>query len=289
MIRPGFPQPPPPAPRVCHHSFICVVLSAARGVRVRLRLSAGAGAPSAAACCPAAPCAPGHCAPPYGPTFRDRCRSGWCCAPPYAPSSPTRPSSRARYASTPPRRGRRRLRPARPAAVPPPGRPAAQPIACDRLVRVFATDGVEVPALQGLDLLVAEGELMALVGASGSGKSTLSGLVRSGGQVHRWPGRRRPGAAGNPCVTVQPVAAGPAGGSGVADLEAFGGPAQRPAVLDNAPSEPQPACGCQWGVTVDHEGLLHSAVDVAIPTEPEGPHLVQAPSTRVTNVPGQHT
>ncbi|MFE3018916.1 ABC transporter ATP-binding protein [Streptomyces sp. NPDC059256] len=50
-------------------------------------------------------------------------------------------------------------------------------IACDRLVRVFATDGVEVQALQGLDLLVREGELMALVGASGSGKSTLMNIL----------------------------------------------------------------------------------------------------------------
>ncbi|MFE9372524.1 ABC transporter ATP-binding protein [Streptomyces sp. NPDC006711] len=50
-------------------------------------------------------------------------------------------------------------------------------IACDRLVRVFTTDGVEVQALQGLDLLVAEGELMALVGASGSGKSTLMNIL----------------------------------------------------------------------------------------------------------------
>ncbi|MEU6995283.1 ABC transporter ATP-binding protein [Streptomyces sp. NPDC046465] len=50
-------------------------------------------------------------------------------------------------------------------------------ISCDRLVRVFATDGVEVQALQGLDLLVSEGELMALVGASGSGKSTLMNIL----------------------------------------------------------------------------------------------------------------
>ncbi|MET9361956.1 ABC transporter ATP-binding protein [Streptomyces sp. NPDC006632] len=50
-------------------------------------------------------------------------------------------------------------------------------IACDRLVRVFTTDGVEVQALQGLDLLVTEGELMALVGASGSGKSTLMNIL----------------------------------------------------------------------------------------------------------------
>ncbi|WP_225821395.1 ABC transporter ATP-binding protein [Streptomyces naphthomycinicus] len=50
-------------------------------------------------------------------------------------------------------------------------------ITCDRLVRVFTTDGVEVQALQGLDLLVREGELMALVGASGSGKSTLMNIL----------------------------------------------------------------------------------------------------------------
>lgn len=54
-------------------------------------------------------------------------------------------------------------------------------IACDRLVRIFAGrgggDAVEVQALQGLDLLVREGELMALVGASGSGKSTLMNIL----------------------------------------------------------------------------------------------------------------
>ncbi|MGX1882580.1 ABC transporter ATP-binding protein [Streptomyces sp. NPDC055287] len=50
-------------------------------------------------------------------------------------------------------------------------------ISCDRLVRIFTTDGVEVQALQGLDLLVEEGELMALVGASGSGKSTLMNIL----------------------------------------------------------------------------------------------------------------
>ncbi len=36
---------------------------------------------------------------------------------------------------------------------------------------------MEVQALQGLDLLVAEGELLALVGASGSGKSTLMNVL----------------------------------------------------------------------------------------------------------------
>src|SRR5262249_52796449 len=50
-------------------------------------------------------------------------------------------------------------------------------IMCDRLVRIYAADGIEVQALQGLDLLVAEGELTAIVGASGSGKSTLVNIL----------------------------------------------------------------------------------------------------------------
>jgi putative ABC transport system ATP-binding protein len=50
-------------------------------------------------------------------------------------------------------------------------------IMCDRLVRIFVTGGIEVQALQGLDLLVAKGELTAIVGASGSGKSTLMNIL----------------------------------------------------------------------------------------------------------------
>jgi ABC-type lipoprotein export system ATPase subunit len=50
-------------------------------------------------------------------------------------------------------------------------------IICDRLVRIYAADGIEVQALQGLDLLVDEGELTAMVGASGSGKSTLMNIL----------------------------------------------------------------------------------------------------------------
>jgi ABC-type lipoprotein export system ATPase subunit len=50
-------------------------------------------------------------------------------------------------------------------------------IACDRLVRIYAADGIEVQALQGLDLLIGEGELTAVVGASGSGKSTLMNIL----------------------------------------------------------------------------------------------------------------
>jgi ABC-type lipoprotein export system ATPase subunit len=50
-------------------------------------------------------------------------------------------------------------------------------IVCDRLVRIYTAEGIEVQALQGLDLLIGEGELTALVGASGSGKSTLMNIL----------------------------------------------------------------------------------------------------------------
>jgi ABC-type lipoprotein export system ATPase subunit len=50
-------------------------------------------------------------------------------------------------------------------------------IVCDRLVRIYAAEGIEVQALQGLDLVIAPGELTAMVGASGSGKSTLMNIL----------------------------------------------------------------------------------------------------------------
>jgi len=50
-------------------------------------------------------------------------------------------------------------------------------IACEGLVRIYKRKGVEVVALQGLELHVDAGEMVAIVGASGSGKSTLLNIL----------------------------------------------------------------------------------------------------------------
>jgi ABC-type lipoprotein export system ATPase subunit len=50
-------------------------------------------------------------------------------------------------------------------------------IVCANLVRIYKTAELEAVALQGLDLLVDRGEMIAVVGASGSGKSTLLNIL----------------------------------------------------------------------------------------------------------------
>jgi len=50
-------------------------------------------------------------------------------------------------------------------------------IVCDNLVKIFKIADLEVVALQGLDLVVQDGEMLGIVGASGSGKSTLLNIL----------------------------------------------------------------------------------------------------------------
>ena len=50
-------------------------------------------------------------------------------------------------------------------------------IHCEGLVKVYKIADLEVLALQGLDLQVEAGELMAIIGNSGSGKSTLLNML----------------------------------------------------------------------------------------------------------------
>lgn len=50
-------------------------------------------------------------------------------------------------------------------------------IEAENLIKIYKTSDIEVVALQGLDLVVEEGELMAIIGNSGSGKSTLLNMI----------------------------------------------------------------------------------------------------------------
>ena len=54
---------------------------------------------------------------------------------------------------------------------------ADEMILADNLVKIYKTDDLEVLALQGLDLTVEKGELMAIIGNSGSGKSTFLNML----------------------------------------------------------------------------------------------------------------
>ena len=50
-------------------------------------------------------------------------------------------------------------------------------VQADNLMKIYKTKDIEVVALQGLDLTVEQGELMAIIGNSGSGKSTFLNMI----------------------------------------------------------------------------------------------------------------
>jgi putative ABC transport system ATP-binding protein len=50
-------------------------------------------------------------------------------------------------------------------------------VECSGVVLIYKSDGIEVVALQGLDMTVEEGEAVAIIGASGSGKTTLMNVL----------------------------------------------------------------------------------------------------------------
>ena len=50
-------------------------------------------------------------------------------------------------------------------------------ILCDNLVKIYKTKDIEVLALQGLEISIERGELMAIIGNSGSGKTTFLNMI----------------------------------------------------------------------------------------------------------------
>ena len=56
-------------------------------------------------------------------------------------------------------------------------RNAAAILSCERLRKVYRMGEVDVRALDGVDCLLLEGELLVLLGPSGSGKSTLLNIL----------------------------------------------------------------------------------------------------------------
>ena len=75
------------------------------------------------------------------------------------------------------------------------------------VTKIYRLDGVEVRALDGVDLVVERGDSMAIMGPSGSGKSTLLGLLggldRPTSGTLRFDGRDVAGLSGDELAAVR--------------------------------------------------------------------------------------
>ena len=80
-------------------------------------------------------------------------------------------------------------------------------IRTEALARVFSTGKTEVHALRGIDLSIATGEMVAIMGASGSGKSTLMNLLGCLDQptsgIYQLDGRRVDGLDRNELADIR--------------------------------------------------------------------------------------
>ena len=81
-------------------------------------------------------------------------------------------------------------------------------VVCDNLVRIYQTEGVEVQALQGLDLLVHDGEMVAIVGASGSGQVDAAAGAGRRGRADRRAGSGGRARPARPCPAPSGCATG---------------------------------------------------------------------------------
>ena len=50
-------------------------------------------------------------------------------------------------------------------------------LSCENVMKIYKSSELEIAALQGLDLRVMQGEMVAVIGSSGSGKSTLLNIL----------------------------------------------------------------------------------------------------------------
>jgi putative ABC transport system ATP-binding protein len=80
-------------------------------------------------------------------------------------------------------------------------------IETSELTKTFGTNGVAVHALRGIDLTIARGEFIALIGPSGSGKSTLMAILgcldSPTAGAYRLDGERVDGLAGSELARIR--------------------------------------------------------------------------------------